>query len=339
MSLPHLATCERAVVRAMETFEHRNQIFVVMEMCSGGDLYGRDPYTVSQIEYMRLGQCSTDLPSVLSHVQEEEAARITSSILSAISYIHSKNIIHRDLKYENILFANNSPRAEIKLIDFGLSAKFGKEDLTEGVGTIYTMAPEVLKGKYTKSADLWSIGVISYMLLSSQMPFYGRKRRHIVEQIMEGKFEYKGRRWKRVSAQSKEFVDSLLVVDPEERLTADEALGSMWLNRRFTATVRNPYEGEISNSRESMLRYANYSKLKKVALMVVAHKSSSEQIGILRKVFQKYDTKRDGQLSYEEFKAAIHDAGYGEDDYRKIFDAVVSTFCSHHRSLRAEIIL
>lgn len=77
-----------------------------------GDLYSRDPYT------------------------EEEAARISSSILSAIAYMHSKNIIHRDLKYENILFANTSPKAEIKLIDFGLSAAFGQDALTDGVGTM-----------------------------------------------------------------------------------------------------------------------------------------------------------------------------------------------------------
>jgi len=83
------------IVRPIETFFHRNQLFIVMELCTGGDLYARDPYT------------------------EEEAARIISSILSAIAYMHSRNICHRDLKYENILFVNNSPTAEVKLIDFG----------------------------------------------------------------------------------------------------------------------------------------------------------------------------------------------------------------------------
>lgn len=185
------------------------------------------------------------------------------------------------------------------------------------------MAPEVLKGKYTAQADIWSIGVIAYMLLSSQMPFFGRKRKHIVESIMKGSFDFKGRRWKRLSAQSKEFVKSLLVVDPEERLDADEALSDIWLNRRLTATVRNPYEEEIEGATNSIVRYANYSKLKKMALMVVAHKSSTQEIGILRKIFQKYDTKKDGQLSYEEFKAALGDAGVAEDECERIFDSVV----------------
>lgn len=91
-------------------------------------------------------------------------------------------------------------------------------------------------------------------------------------------------------------------------------------------------EEEIDNAKSSVVRYANYSKLQRMALMVIAHKSTSEEIGILRKLFQQYDTKRDGQLSFEEFKAAIQEAGYTEEDYRSIFDAVVrcSQFSTMH---------
>lgn len=287
------------IVKALETFEHRNQLFIVMELCSGGDLYTRDPYT------------------------EAEAARIVSGIASAISYMHSKDICHRDLKYENILFVNDSPLAEVKLIDFGLSRKFVKnEQLNEGVGTIYTMAPEVLKGSYSKEADLWSLGVITYMLLSSQMPFYGRKRRDIVEKIMKGSYEMRGRRWKRVGQQAKAFVEDLLCVDPYERMTADEAYSASWLNCRTGVTVRNPYEEELQSANQSILAYSKYSKIKKIALLICAHKATTTEIGILRKVFQRYDTERNGILSYEEFKAALRDIGYSEEEYRNIFDAV-----------------
>jgi serine/threonine protein kinase len=187
----------------------------------------------------------------------------------------------------------------------------------------YTMAPEVLKGKYTKQADVWSIGVIAYMLLSSQMPFYGRHRRHIVEQIMKGEFQFKGRRWKRVSAQSREFIRDLLVLDPEERLDAESALRSSWLNKRFNATVRSPFEEELESAKQSILNYTNYNKLKRVALMVIAHKSTSDEIGILRKIFEKYDTQRDGYLDHDEFQAAIADCGFSQEHALEIFDAVV----------------
>ena len=124
------------IVRAIETFEWKGKISIVMELCSGGDLYARDPYT------------------------EAEGARITSSILSAISYMHSRNVVHRDLKFENVLFVNASPMSEVKLIDFGLSKVYvdRSRELTDVSGTIYTMAPEVLLGNHTEKADMWSIG-------------------------------------------------------------------------------------------------------------------------------------------------------------------------------------
>ena len=122
------------IVRAIETFEFRGKISIVMELCSGGDLYARDPYS------------------------EAEAARIVSSILSAIAYMHSRKIVHRDLKFENVLFVNTSPMSDVKLIDFGLSKVYVDRRFTDICGTIYTMAPEVILGQHTEKADMWSIG-------------------------------------------------------------------------------------------------------------------------------------------------------------------------------------
>jgi Ca2+-binding EF-hand superfamily protein len=154
------------------------------------------------------------------------------------------------------------------------------------------------------------------------MPFYGRKRSAIVEQILEGKYEFRGRRWKKVSAQAKDFVQSLLVVDPSDRATAEEAYSMSWLNKRYTATVRPASDEELAMAKESLFRYSKYSGLKKVALMVIAHKSTSAEIGILRKIFQQYDTKKDGSLSYEEFKAAYAQAGLTADEFSALFDAI-----------------
>lgn len=128
------------------------------------------------------------------------------------------------------------------------------------------------------------------MLLSSQMPFYGRKRyvsmncayattvitkltmlsfsRHIVEQIMECRYNFDGRRWKRVSKQAKSFVEDLLVENPDERLTAEEASGSTWLNRRFAATTRGPTPQEMDSTTTSLTTYANYQKIKKLVRLV-----------------------------------------------------------------------
>lgn len=185
------------------------------------------------------------------------------------------------------------------------------------------MAPEVLKGEYCQKADIWSIGVITYMLLSSQMPFYGRKRRHIVEQILSGSFDFRGRRWNKISEQAKNFVEDLLVCDPDDRPDAAAAMSSVWLNRRFAATIRGPHREEETLARHAMLRYAGYTKLKKMALMIVAHKSTSDEIGILRKVFEKYDSRRDGSISYDEFSMALNESGMSQEDLRTMFEAVV----------------
>lgn len=121
-----------------------------MELCSGGDLHARMPYS------------------------EQEAARITKQILQAVSYMHDRHVIHRDLKFENILFENMNPEARVKVIDFGLSKRYSTANniLTERVGTLYSMSPETMKGIYTSQADVWSIGVIAYTLLSGgEKPF------------------------------------------------------------------------------------------------------------------------------------------------------------------------
>jgi len=295
------------VVKPIETFQWQQQIFIIMQVCSGGDLYKRDPYT------------------------EEESARVCASVLGAVAYLHANNVAHRDLKYENILYVNASPKSSIKLIDFGLSKIYGNTcqktgkhaTLTEGVGTIYTMAPEVLRGSYTRQADVWSVGVIAYMLLSSQMPFYGQKRQHIVEQILSGKYDFRGRRWRKITEPAKDFVRDLLVIDPDERLDAERASSCTWLNKRFNATIRGPRAQENRQAGKSMTRYAGYTKLKKMAMMVVAHRSTCEEIGILRKVFQKYSTGRgsNGQITYAGFCQAWHESGFPSEDTQAIFDA------------------
>lgn len=287
------------VVRALETFEHRRQLYVVMELCTGGDLYARDPYG------------------------EEEAARISRMILSAVAYMHERNVVHRDLKYENIMFANHGPQSEIKIIDYGLSKKFGPDEqyFRDGVGTIYTMAPQVLEGKYTSACDLWSVGCITYALLSSQVPFYANKRRKLVEQIKKGKYDFKGRRWSVVSRQAKDFVADLLQVDPDVRPTADEARKSLWLNRSFADTVRLSDDMD-DNVGSSIYNFSKYNQLQKLALMVVAHKSSSEEIGFLRKAFQQYDKGAAGVITRSEFRSCLVNYGYSNEELDRMFEAV-----------------
>lgn len=126
---------------------------MVIELCTGGDLYARNPYT------------------------EVQAADITKQILSAINYMHMRNVIHRDVKFENLCYLSSNPNDwTVKLIDFGLAQIYRNRMMTSRVGTLYTMSPETIQGVYNSKADLWSVGVVAFQLLSGTKPFWGKSR-------------------------------------------------------------------------------------------------------------------------------------------------------------------
>jgi len=287
------------IVRAIETYDHRNQLFLVLELCSGGDLYHRDPY------------------------QERRAASITYSLLDAIAYLHSKGITHRDLKYENIMFASPTS-STVKIIDFGLSKKYGKmgDDslMNETVGTVYTMAPEVLRGEYDEKCDCWSIGVLAFMLVSSSVPFYGNTRSDVVDKICKGTWDFKGREWKDKSPAAKDFIRSMLVQNASQRPSATQAMEHVWFKGTHSDHDDHddePISPDVMDSVLSTIRtFAGYSRLKKLALLVVAHQSIDEEIGYLRRLFlQRFDTdKASPNVSFPEFEHALADYDYSKEE-------------------------
>lgn len=273
----------------------------MLENCSGGDLYARGPYS------------------------EKASAKIVGKLLSAIVHMHQHGCTHRDLKYENVMFESREEDAEIKLIDFGLAKKSipgsgDSEFMTAGVGTLYTIAPEVLLGSYTSKVDLWSIGVMAYMLLSSSKPFHEKRRSRMITKIKQGTYSFYANTWDHLSQESKDFVSSLIVVDPETRLTGEQALKHKWLSDEFPLSERIPDEEFLDSVQESIADYADVGEFKKIALMVIAHKSSSAEIVELRKAFDAYDTTNDGVISFAEFKAAMSSSSnYMEKDIEEIF--------------------
>lgn len=283
------------IVKVYEIYDLKEQIYVIMELCSGGDLWSRCP------------------------CDEERAIRIISSLTSAVAHMHKMGISHRDIKMENIMLENRSADAQIKLIDFGLSTKFQPdENLTDGVGTIYTMAPEVLQGDYTYQADMWSVGVITYILIANRKPFYSPKRRTLVQKILEADFSYEDDKWINSSCEIKDFIKSLIELDPKKRLTAEKALESEWLTK-----LNNDEEIDLEYLealQQKMCVHADSSILKKMSLLVVAHRSAGKDVSDLRNAFKLYDENNDGLISYEEFKTVLDKVGYKEERIKELFD-------------------
>jgi calcium-dependent protein kinase len=171
---------------------------------------------------------------------EGQSAIIVRKVLSALKYMHSNGVAHRDIKLENILLDGNN---EPKIIDFGLAAKFQSDEyanLAGTVGTLYSMAPEVLDGSsYDFKCDIWSVGVVTYLLLSQMQPFWGpyepmswhRRRQVMIDLILECRYSpMEGQTWDGVSESAKRFIESLLRFDASDRPTASMAYKSPWIS-------------------------------------------------------------------------------------------------------------
>ena len=143
-------------------FDYRGQYVLVLELCEGGDLF----HNIKQSRYF----------------SEAKAAQVIKQVLSAVNYMHKQRVVHRDLKPENILVDKESDT--LKIADFGTAAFLRQtQALTEVVGTPYYMAPEVLRGKYDEKCDVWSCGVILYILLCGAPPFNGHSETEILDKI------------------------------------------------------------------------------------------------------------------------------------------------------------
>ena len=203
------------IVKLYDVYENENYIYIIMEYCSGGDL-------LSYFEYNEY-----ELP-------ETKVCEIIHKLSMAIYYLHSYGIVHRDLKPENILMTDLSATADIRLLDFGLSKIVGNDEkCTEPYGTLSFVAPEVLQGKpYDKSVDLWSIGIITFLLLCGYMPFDDKhSEREIARQTIQDPVPFEEKIWKKYSPEAKTFVEGLLQKKPEKRYTIKEILEHPWIKK------------------------------------------------------------------------------------------------------------
>ena len=203
------------IIKLYDIYENESYIYIIMEYCSGGDL-------LSYFEYNEY-----ELP-------ETKVCEIIHKLSMAIYYLHSYGIVHRDLKPENILMTDLSPQADIRLLDFGLSKIIGNEEkCTEPYGTLSFVAPEVLQGKpYDKSVDLWSIGIITFLLLCGYLPFDDKhSEREIARQTIQDPVPFEEKIWERYSPEAKTFVDGLLQKKPEKRYSIKEVLEHPWIKK------------------------------------------------------------------------------------------------------------
>ena len=203
------------IIKLYDIYENENYIYIIMEYCSGGDL-------LSYFEYYEY------------ELKETKVCEIIHKLSMAIYFLHSYGIVHRDLKPENILMTDLTPEADIRLLDFGLSKIIGNEEkCTEPYGTLSFVAPEVLQGKpYDKSVDLWSIGIITFLLLCGYLPFdYKHSEREIARQTIQDPVPFESKIWNKYSPEARTFVEGLLHKRPEKRYSIKEVLEHPWIKK------------------------------------------------------------------------------------------------------------
>ena len=271
------------IVKIIETFECKRLCYLILEYYSGGNLFDR----ILQDR----------------NFSEQKAACIMKSLLSAVSYFHSFKICHRDLNPENCLYISTDPNSDIKIIDFGLSSITNETEALHDVkGSPHYMSPEMLEGSYSLSADIWSLGVILYLLLSGNPPFTGSTNEEILLSIYNASLNFRQKAFRSVSNPAKELISRMLMKDPQYRITAEEALNHRWISG---ASI--PKTGILpSELVENIDKFVKSRKLKKVALMYISSKLSEKDIGCLRETFKKLDLNSDGFISKDELRLAMN---------------------------------
>mmetsp|Transcript_10786 Transcript_10786/g.19933 ORF Transcript_10786/g.19933 Transcript_10786/m.19933 type:complete len:398 (+) Transcript_10786:437-1630(+) len=227
----------RGIVRLVDVHEDDEYVHLVTELCNGGEMFDKIVEKSSSSSSSSSSNCDYcgDAPCFA----EDEAARIMYQILEAVSHMHQRGVVHRDLKPENILFETNEEDSPIKIIDFGLSRKHDRSTerpMGTVVGTPYYIAPEVLRKKYDKSCDLWSVGVISYVLLCGYPPFNGDSNSEVHAAVKRGRYTFPSVDWSCTSREATDFVRRLLQKNPRNRMTVDQALMHPWIVKHVYST-------------------------------------------------------------------------------------------------------
>mmetsp|Transcript_5860 Transcript_5860/g.14254 ORF Transcript_5860/g.14254 Transcript_5860/m.14254 type:complete len:557 (-) Transcript_5860:138-1808(-) len=268
-----------------DVYETETELMLLTELCEGGELYAR------------LAKAGT--------YAEPDAAEATHQMLMAVGYLHSHNVVHRDLKLENFLYESNDDQSALKLIDFGFAKVWDPTILMmASCGSIAYVSPDVLVGHgYTNKCDLWSLGVIVFMLLSGYPPFHGSEKDMRVK-ILNGSTDWSHKsRWKNVSQDAIDFVKQLLVKDPAARLDTATALQHRWIVSRASAREKAPMlNKEILRS---LRKYADASRVRRAVLQLLAQELAPEETKELREIFLQTCSSGDGTIRLSELKAAI----------------------------------
>ncbi|KAL5775357.1 hypothetical protein ACOSP7_012914 [Xanthoceras sorbifolium] len=288
---------QQNIVEFRGAYEDTQSVHLVMELCSGGELFDK---IIAQGQYT-----------------ERAAATICKAIVNVVHSCHFMGIMHRDLKPENFLLSSKDENAMLKATDFGLSVFIEEGKVYRDiVGSAYYVAPEVLRRSYGKEMDIWSAGVILYILLSGVPPFWAENEKGIFDAILKGEIDFESDPWPSISNSAKDLVRKMLTQDQKKRITSAQVLEHPWIREASDKTIDTAVLSR-------MKQFRAMNKLKKLALKVIAENLSEEEIRGLKSMFANIDTDNSGTITYEELKTGLSRLGsrLSETEVKQLMEA------------------
>ena len=281
------------ILKINDFYSNKDEYYIITEYCQEGELFNEirsyAPFTEPLVGYYM------------------------KQILKAVCYCHSMNVIHRDLKPENILIVKRAKNGchPIKIIDFGTAVIFTKNKRENMlIGSSYYIAPEVLSRNYTEKCDLWSCGVIMYILLTGRPPFGGSDDEKILSKVKKGKFDLVKYPWSIISNEAKDLIKKLIEIDPNKRLSAEDALQHPWFELTKLKAVDQMVNvldpSKEKNLMNNLLRYKSDNILRCAVIAYLVHNNTQiEQARDAIKLFNRIDTNSDGTITKEELYTGL----------------------------------
>ncbi|CAE7898171.1 CPK2 [Symbiodinium sp. KB8] len=302
----HLKLDHPNVCKLLQVYVTEGACHLVMELCAGGELYDR---------WADKG-----------YFNEDEATTAVRQMLRALTYLHWHHICHRDLKLENWVYKDNCVDSTLKLIDFGFAKEFSEEmPMSALLGTIYYIAPEVIRGHYNNKCDIWSLGVIVYMLLSGEPPFYdGHCDDWTMQKILNEPLDVYGPNWDDVSDEAKEFVSQLLDRDVSARPGAREASRHEWLQDLLPGGIKRQISNQVINPKvlEDLRTFASMNAMKRATFGLIAYTMAGDaDFSDLESEFRKLDKEGSGTILKAELAYAFEkQLGMSAEESNVLFD-------------------
>mmetsp|Transcript_3543 Transcript_3543/g.8841 ORF Transcript_3543/g.8841 Transcript_3543/m.8841 type:complete len:618 (-) Transcript_3543:71-1924(-) len=287
------------ILKFIDAFEDRCNVYLVMELCSGGELF--------------------DQIQIQGTFPEVQASFVMQQLMSAVNYMHSMHVCHRDLKPENFLLVDRAPVLSntLKVIDFGFARRFELGTMmTSLLGTAEYVAPEVLNKEYTAQCDVWSAGVILFILLCGYPPFRGKSSRETFRLVRQGAPKFNTKFWGQISEEGRDLVKRMLQKKLEDRITVQQVLSHVWI--KATSTTANPQELHQANAGgqvamgELMSRFRAFQAQQTVvqtALRLIAPHVQDAEVQRLKETFERLDTDRAGTLSIGQICDGLRQSG------------------------------